>query len=120
MQRLRDKRRHHFAERRDLRREARDSRDTRVAEVLATSLAGPMTLVMRAEDQQRIERAFDRLLENQREVLSLFHLVGLLHREIAERLGVSVQNSRTILKRAVVAFAARWEELNLEGDKGSD
>ena len=91
--------------------------DAAVAEILTSSFAGPVANAIRAEDQVRIERAFDRLTERQREVLTLARIVGLGHREIAAHLGISEANSRTLLRRATAAFAARWEELH-PGERG--
>ena len=118
LNKLRDKRRLHLAGKRNLNREVGGT--SQVANIVRESLAGPATQIVRAEDVGRVEAAFELLPETQREVLTLFKVAGLSHREIAEQLGISEANSRKTLTRALAAFAARWEELRGDDDDDDD
>lgn len=112
LMKLSSTRRYHAALRRSVQREVRIDEDMRVSAIVAACAPGPVTAAIHAEEQARVERAFDALPERQREVLTLHRIAGLSHAEIAEQLGISVENSRQILNRAIAAFAARWEELD--------
>lgn len=52
-----------------------------------------------------LERAFDVLTNEQREVLTLHRIVGLPHAEIASQLGKSEDATRQLLHRAMAALA---------------
>jgi RNA polymerase sigma-70 factor (ECF subfamily) len=56
------------------------------------------------ELSERMERAFDALPEDYREVIALSRVVGLSHAEIAEQLGRSEGAVRMLLSRALVAY----------------
>ena len=58
-----------------------------------------------ADEVQRIERAFDQLTDEQREVVTLAHVAGLSRREIAEQLGKSENAVRIVLHRALARVA---------------
>lgn len=109
------KQRFHNARMRDVRREAQLAEDARVSAIVSMCGPGPLTAAVSGEEQERIERAFERLAERQREVLTLVRIVGMSHAEVAAALRITVENSRQLLNRATAAFAARWEEL---GDLG--
>jgi len=61
---------------------------------------------MAKEELARLEGAFDRLTEAQREVLTLSRIVGLPHAVIAARLGRSEVAVRQLLVRATAALGA--------------
>lgn len=61
-------------------------------------------LAVAGELSQRMERAFDTLTDDYREVITLSRIVGLSHAEIAEHLGRSEGAVRMLLSRALVAF----------------
>jgi RNA polymerase sigma factor (sigma-70 family) len=61
---------------------------------------------MAHEDLQRLEAAFERLTEPQREVLTLSRIAGLPHAAIAERLGKSEVAVRQLLVRAMAALGS--------------
>jgi RNA polymerase sigma-70 factor (ECF subfamily) len=65
----------------------------------------PSQHAMRNEEVARVEQAFDRLGEEQREVITLAHVVGLSRAEIAEQLGKSEGAVRTMLSRALAQLA---------------
>lgn len=62
------------------------------------------------EEIERVERAFDALTEEQREVVTLVHVVGLSRAEIAERLGKREGAVRMILHRALARLSGLLEE----------
>jgi len=57
------------------------------------------------DEVDRIERAFDSLTEEQREIVTLAHIAGLSRREIAERMGKSENAVRIVLHRALARVA---------------
>ena len=84
-----------------------------VARCYAT-ICSPNREAMVHEEVEALERAFDRLPDNYREVITLARVVGLSHAEIAERLGVTEAYSRSLLSRAL----ARLARLLRTGDAG--
>lgn len=68
-------------------------------------------LAVAAELQQRMEAAFDLLPEDYREVIALSRIVGLSHAEIAEQTGRSEGASRTLLSRALAAYAEAMDRV---------
>ena len=75
-----------------------------VAEYYRT-FSTPSQHAMKAEELQRVEKAFDELAEEQREVITLAHVVGLSRAEIAAQLGKSEGAVRTMLSRALAQLA---------------
>ena len=55
---------------------------------------------------QRIERAFEQMPEEYREVITLAHLVGLSRAEIAQQLGKSEGAVRVLLHRALARMSS--------------
>lgn len=88
-------------QRRDVRREAGGTVD--YGDLPAS---GPTASQMAAagELSDRMERAFDMLSEEQREVIALARIVGLSHAEIAEQLRRTEGAVRVQLSRALVAY----------------
>jgi RNA polymerase sigma-70 factor (ECF subfamily) len=74
------------------------------------TLSTPSQHAMKQEEIERVERAFDELGEEQREVVTLAHLVGLSRAEIARQLGKSEGAVRTMLSRALAQLAEILEE----------
>jgi RNA polymerase sigma-70 factor (ECF subfamily) len=65
---------------------------------------------MKREELERVERAFDTLRDEQREVISLAHVVGMSRAEIAAQLGKSEGAVRTMLSRALAELAERLDD----------
>lgn len=65
----------------------------------------PSSESVRSEDQRAFERALSELDERQREAIRLFHLEARGHAEVALALGVSEENSRVIVARALARLA---------------
>jgi RNA polymerase sigma-70 factor (subfamily 1) len=100
---------HHTAQKRDVGREATLARESGADDERLLAAYGrfssPSHRAVVADELTRLERAFDRLSEEQREVVSLAHLAGLSRREIAERLGKSENAVRIVLHRALARIA---------------
>jgi RNA polymerase sigma-70 factor (ECF subfamily) len=101
-----DRQRYWLADKRTPAREELDgsadvaSSATPVAELLA-SFATPSQVAIRNEDFERLERAFDQLPDEYREVLTRARLYGESHEEIARDLGKSEGATRVLLHRAL-------------------
>jgi RNA polymerase sigma-70 factor (ECF subfamily) len=76
------------------------------------SLSSPSRRAMAREEAQRIEAAFDQLSEDDREVIALARVIGLSHKEIAEKMGRTEQATRLLLHRALAKLA---EKLDMAG-----
>lgn len=110
---------HHFwhAQKRDVTREVRgggsESNEGTGADLYASlcSFGGsPSEHAIAREQAERIERAIDQLTPEQREVLLLARVVGLSHREIAQRLGATEVAVRSLLSRGSLRLLAAIEE----------
>jgi RNA polymerase sigma-70 factor (ECF subfamily) len=91
------------AERRDPAREVTmkdEHGDRGLAEVYA-KVSTPSRILLRKEQTERLEKAFDRLPEHYREVVTLARIVGLSHKEIAEATGRTESSTRNLLYRAM-------------------
>lgn len=65
------------------------------------SLLSPSRVAIGREDVARLERAFDELSDEHREVITLHRIVGLGHEQIADRMGKSPGATRVLLHRAI-------------------
>jgi RNA polymerase sigma-70 factor (ECF subfamily) len=118
LRKLGHRRRYYAAGKRDVQREVTPaqgskSSDPSQIEDLYKTLYTPSQEAIRNEDLERIEQAFDKLSEDQREVIVLSRLVGLSHREIAQEMNRSEVAVRSLLSRALATLAdlvARSEE----------
>ncbi|MCC7012235.1 MAG: sigma-70 family RNA polymerase sigma factor [Planctomycetes bacterium] len=70
------------------------------------SFSSPSRHAMVKEELERVERAFEQLPEEYREVITLAHVVGLSRAEIAEHMGKSEGNVRVLLHRALAKMSA--------------
>ncbi len=104
------------AERRDVARAAPQPRDAGLSRSadplarLADSIGTPSRHAMLQEEMERLERAFARLPEHYREVITLSRIVGLPHREIAQELGKTEEATRILLFRALAALSKALED----------
>jgi RNA polymerase sigma-70 factor (ECF subfamily) len=102
------------AEKRNPGREARHLADATGDEagLLACyrSLSTPSRHAVAREEIERVERAFDSLSEEYREVVTLAKVVGLSRAEIAERTGRSEGAVKMLLHRALVELSGLLEE----------
>jgi RNA polymerase sigma-70 factor, ECF subfamily len=74
------------------------------------TLATPSREVAMKEQLSRVERAFEELSEEQREVVTLHKIVGLSHAEIAKTTGKTEEGCRQLLRRGLVKLAELLEE----------
>jgi RNA polymerase sigma-70 factor (ECF subfamily) len=103
---------HYGAEKRDARREVPladlAGREDAVDPALLAacqSLVTPSRQVMAREELERIERGFELLSEERREVILLSRFVGLSAREIGEQMERSEDSVRQLLHRALAELA---------------
>ena len=104
-----DRRDFYLAQRRDALREVPlESDGTEGGGALAVSgeRSTPSHCAMVSEEMERLERAFDQLGDEQRQVVTLAHVVGLSRREIAEQLGKSEGAVRMLLHRALARLSS--------------
>lgn len=104
--------RHWATDKRDIGREHRQFANDDESGHLLTQYATFTTPSVHAASAERvaeIEAAFDRLADEQREVISLVRVAGLSHREAAEVLGMTEAASRQLLRRALVRLSVILE-----------
>ncbi|MFO0982981.1 MAG: sigma-70 family RNA polymerase sigma factor [Planctomycetota bacterium] len=107
-----NKHRYYHKEMRDVRREVdravrgSQSQDESLSQVYQT-LSTPSGQIMRKEAIERLERAFDELPDDHREVVLLSRLMGLSHREIAAHMNRSEMATRSLLARALSTLAQK-------------
>lgn len=107
---IRQKARFHRAARRDPDRERQPVEGSDAWVVASYSgEANPCRSAIAREEMMRFEAAFDRLDQDQQDVIVWSRLVGLPHREIAERLGRSEQAVRSLLSRALARLSTELE-----------
>jgi len=82
------------------------------------SIATPSEAADVREQVKLLEECFDELPDDYRRVILLFHVAGLPHDEVAERLGRSVSASRNLLSRALARLGRllRAREQDAEED----
>lgn len=108
LRKILDRRDHHMAAKRDVHRnEAYEEGDEAQHRLLETygRFTSPTGKALIHDEIERVEAAMDALTDEQREVVTLAHLVGLTRAEIAEQLGKSEGAVRTTLYRAMAVLA---------------
>ncbi len=106
MNTIRNKARHHQAERRSPSRE----RELETLSIVYSAVCSPTRQVSAKEQVARMEAAFDRLPDEYREVILLSRIEGASHREVGERLGKSEGAARMLVSRALARLANLIEE----------
>jgi RNA polymerase sigma-70 factor (ECF subfamily) len=100
---------HYTAQKRAREREERIARDSGAdderLQACYERFSSPSHRALVKDEIEKIERAFDQLTDEQREVVTLAHLVGLSRKEIAEQLGKSENAVRIVLHRALARVA---------------
>lgn len=111
LRKISNRRDYYLAGKRDAQREVpidegrRSNEDQRLL-ALYGSFSTPSDKAIVREEMERVEAAFEQLSEEQREVVTLAHVVGLSRAEIAERTGRSEGAVRGMLHRALVRLSA--------------
>ena len=106
LRKVRDRRDHHLAARRDARREV----DEQALARAYGSMTSPSGAAARHEQLERVERAMDALPAEYRQVLALSKLAGLTRDEVAREMGRSEGSVRMLLHRALARLVAELEE----------
>jgi RNA polymerase sigma-70 factor (ECF subfamily) len=83
-------------------------------EAACRSISTPSGKLVSAEEIERIEAALAKLPDERREIVLLSRMLGLSHREIAERMGRTENACRILLTRALAELAK-----NLSADSSS-
>jgi RNA polymerase sigma factor (sigma-70 family) len=73
------------------------------------AVSTPSRRVAAAEEIERLERIFDRLSDDHREVILLSRVLGLPGRDVAEQMGRTETATRSLLLRALAALADEIE-----------
>lgn len=110
LRKLVNRRDYYLAEKRDAMREVALDDPSAGAEALLAcyqSFATPSRAAMLREEVERIERAFETLSEDHREVITLAKVVGLSRAEIGEQMGRSEAAVKMLLSRALAELAER-------------
>jgi len=100
--------RHRFyaAKKRDAGREvAKTAGSGADAGELARTVTTPSGQVMRADQRRELDEHIEKLPQKQRQVVRMFYLEQLSHKQIAQELGVSETHSRVLLVRAMAQLA---------------
>lgn len=105
---LQERRRFHLAEKR---RHDREDVGADLDGLLGSysRFATPSQAASGREQAERLERAFDRIPEDQREVLTLTRIAGLSTREVAEQIGRTEDATRALLARALAKLAGQLD-----------
>ncbi len=113
LRKLRDRRAHHLAQRRDPAREVRaaDGGWDLLADAYRTTL-DPVGHAMRIEEIECLELAFDTLSEDQREAITLRRVCGLSYAEIGQRLGSrSEAAARQLTSRGLARLGSKLHQM---------
>jgi RNA polymerase sigma-70 factor (subfamily 1) len=121
LRKLINRKRHYLAQRRDVLRQQplTEGHCSQVGvAAVYSSMCSPSHGAIAHETAERLERAFDRLPEDYRTVITLARLLGLSHAEVAAEMGRQQGAVRTLLSRALVRlgrFMAEDEERSQSG-----
>ncbi len=108
LNKVREKRRYHFAEKRRPDCEVQGARDSQLGDAYSC-LCSPSNAMIHNELVERVELAFDELSPDHREVISLSRIAELPPKEVAERMKRSPDGVRKLLARALVKLSALLE-----------
>jgi RNA polymerase sigma-70 factor (ECF subfamily) len=93
------------------------SGDDGLVDCYAAALPSPSQEAIKNEDIEKLERAFDRLPKQDREVVILARIVGLPPAEIAKETGQTAGAVRVRLSRALTKLAVLMREAPEPGDR---
>jgi RNA polymerase sigma factor (sigma-70 family) len=105
LRKIRDRARFHGRQRRDVQREVAMPTEPQDYSGFG-SLLTPSRAAIQAEEVARLERAFDELSDEHREVITLSRIVGLSHEEIAQEMQRSPGATRVLLHRALARLGS--------------
>ena len=105
LRKIRSRQAFHLREKRDARREVRGEKAEAALLAQYRTFSTPSEGLAAREELERVEAAFAALTEEQREVVTLAHLVGLSRAEIAAHLGKGEGAVRMTLHRALAKLS---------------
>lgn len=111
LHKIQEKARFHRAQKRDVGREEAPSTDDD-GELLSCygHVVTPSRDLAAREQVARMEAAFQKLSEREREIITLARVAGLSHAEIATQLAIGEDNCRQILRRGLVKLSGLLEQ----------
>ena len=101
LHKIKDRAKYYRAEKRAAGREA-ELQDGDAVRALYASLGTPSAAAIAHEQAELLERAFDKLADDDRQVIALCRIAGMPREEAAAEMGKSVAAVRTQLSRALV------------------
>ena len=113
LRKINDRQAYYLAGKRDVFREIQQPKESDEGSAVADlmqhyrTFSTPSRVVSDKEEVARVEAAFEVLSDEQREVLTLAHLVGLPRSEIAQQLGKTEGAVRVILHRALAKLSSK-------------
>lgn len=113
LNKIRNHRRYYLADKRHPEREASQADDAQVWAAYSR-IGTPSEHAVDRESALLLERAFDRLPDDYREVLTLTKLLGMSYAEVAEQLDRTVPSVRNLLNRAMLQLADALVEARRE------
>lgn len=114
LHKIKDRAKYYRAQRRAAGRE-RALQDGGELGALYASLGTPSAAAIAHEHAELLERAFDNLADEDRQVIALCRIAGMSREEAAEVMGKSVTAVRTHLSRALVRLGGELEKLGVTG-----
>jgi RNA polymerase sigma-70 factor (ECF subfamily) len=109
LRKIKDRHRYYLAEKRDARREVpiapQTSSDASRFLELYQSFGWPSQEAVLREELERLQRVFEELPDNYRQVITLAYIERLPHAEISQRLGITEPHARVLLSRALARLA---------------
>lgn len=109
MNKISDRRKYHAAERRGAGRSPIEAADPESGgsplDAFLMSMSTPSRQLERDENMRRLQAAFDQLDEREQRIIRMARVEGRTHQEIAGVFGVTPENSRVLLSRALARLA---------------
>ncbi|MEZ5962803.1 MAG: sigma-70 family RNA polymerase sigma factor [Planctomycetota bacterium] len=121
LRKLVERQRHMRALKRDVGREVRadagggSGSDPDILWAAYATVTTPSMVLSAREQMESLERAFDELPDDYREVITLHKIVGLSHEEIARQTGRNEAACRQLLRRALIRLSMVLERADSGG-----
>lgn len=112
LHKIKDRAKHHRADKRAARNEEALRHGDEI-KALYASLGTPSAAAIAHEHAELLERAFDQLADDDRQVIALCRIAGMPREEAAEVMGKSVAAVRTHLSRALVRLGGELQKLGV-------
>jgi RNA polymerase sigma-70 factor, ECF subfamily len=119
LRKITDRKRYYLAEKRrrpnEEARSAQSATSASVADCYRAAFTSPSRAAMRREDLEALEKAFDRLSPEDRDVVVLARIVGMTCEEIAKESGEKPGTVRQRLSRALARLAVLMKDSGRRG-----